>query len=80
MTLQPRRKWQGDQLNLQVGDIMLLKDSQAKRNEWPMGLIVNTFPGKDNRVRKVEVRLVKGGFPKVYSRPATDVVLLLKVT
>lgn len=59
---------------------MLLKDSQTKRNEWPLGLIVNTFPGQDNRVCKVEVRVVKGGSPKVYSRPATDVVLLFKGT
>ncbi|XP_071368507.1 uncharacterized protein [Centroberyx affinis] len=65
-TLQPRRKWQADQPNLQIGDVVLLKDSQAKRNEWPTGLIVNTFPGQDNRVRKVEVRVVKEGTPKVY--------------
>lgn len=79
-TLQPRRKWQGDQPNLQTGDIVLLKDSQTKCNEWPTGFIVNTFPGQDNRVCKVEVRVVKGGFPKVYSRPAMDVVLLFKGT
>ncbi len=79
-TLQPRRKWQADQPNLQIGDVVLLKDSQAKRNEWPTGLVVNTFPGQDNRVRKVEVRVVKGGSPRVYSRPASEVVLLLKGT
>lgn len=59
---------------------MLLKDSQAKQNEWPIGLVVNTFPGQDNRVRKAEVRVVKGGSPRVYSRPASEVVLLLKGT
>ncbi|KAM7406822.1 hypothetical protein PAMA_002842 [Pampus argenteus] len=77
-TLQPRRKWQADQSNLQIGDVVLLKDSQAKRNEWPTGLVVNTFPGQDDRVRKVEVRVIKDGSPRVYSRPASEVVLLLK--
>ncbi|XP_056410980.1 uncharacterized protein LOC130352649 [Hyla sarda] len=36
---QPRKKWQDDKPNLQVGDVVLLKDSQAHRNEWPIGLI-----------------------------------------
>lgn len=57
---------------------MLLKDSQAKRNEWPIGLIVNSFPGQDNRFRKVEVSMVKGDSSRVYSRPTPEVVLLLK--
>lgn len=29
--------------NLQVGDLVLLKDQQVERIEWPMGLIVRTF-------------------------------------
>ncbi|XP_069028658.1 uncharacterized protein [Embiotoca jacksoni] len=32
-TLQKRNKWLEDKPNLQVGDLVLLKDSQAKRNE-----------------------------------------------
>ncbi|XP_067373333.1 uncharacterized protein [Channa argus] len=79
-TLQPRRKWQAVGPNLEIGDVVLLKDSQAKRNEWPVGLIVNTFPGQDNRVRKVEVRVVKGGTPRVYIRPISECVLLIKGT
>lgn len=79
-TLQPRRKWQAEQASLQVGDVVLLKDKEAKRNQWPTGLVVNTFPGRDSRVRKVEVRVVQGGTPRVYSRPATEVVLLLRGT
>ena len=33
VTLQPRRKWQEDKPNLQVGDVVLMKDSQVSRNE-----------------------------------------------
>ncbi|XP_039516658.1 uncharacterized protein LOC120470972 [Pimephales promelas] len=77
-TLQPRRKWQADQPNLAIGDVVLLKDSQVKRNEWPTGLIVNIYPGRDKRVRKVDVRIVKEGTPKVYSRPVSEIVLLVK--
>lgn len=46
-TLQPRRKWQVDQPSLQIGDVMLLKDSQAKRNEWPTAVVSNHFCATD---------------------------------
>lgn len=65
-TLQPRKKWYTERRNLQVGDVILLKDSQAGRTEWPTGLVVKTVPSQDNRVRKVEVQVVKQGTPKVY--------------
>ncbi|XP_056408587.1 vomeronasal type-2 receptor 26-like [Hyla sarda] len=47
---QPCKKWQDDKPNLQVGDFVLLKDSQAHRNEWPIGLIVGTDPSSDARI------------------------------
>lgn len=37
-SLQPQRKWQSSQPDLQHGSIVLLKDDQLKRNEWPLGL------------------------------------------
>lgn len=77
-TLQSRIKWPADHPSLQIRDIVLLKDSQVKRNEWPLGLVVNMFPCQDNRVRKVEVRVVQGGSPREYLRSISDLVLLLK--
>ncbi|XP_052406346.1 uncharacterized protein LOC127952103 [Carassius gibelio] len=76
-TLQLRYKWQGKRPNLQEGDVVLLKDNQAKRNQWPVGLITKTFPEEDGLVRKVQVEIVKDGARKAFSRPVTEVVLLL---
>ncbi|XP_061819391.2 uncharacterized protein [Nerophis lumbriciformis] len=76
-TLQPRKKWKSERPNLQVGDVVLLKDTQVKRNEWPTGIIEETFPSCDGRIRKVNVKIIKQGTPKVYSRPVSEVVLLL---
>ncbi len=76
-TLQNRRKWQNESSNLQTGDVVLLKSIQAKRNDWPMGIVLETIPGKDGRVRKVEVKVVKDGSAKVFLRPISDVVLLM---
>ncbi|XP_057694376.1 uncharacterized protein LOC130917223 [Corythoichthys intestinalis] len=53
-SLQKRSKWTNNQPNVKEGDIVLLKDAQAHRNEWPMGLIVRTVPSGDNRVRKLK--------------------------
>ncbi|KAL0151744.1 hypothetical protein M9458_052970 [Cirrhinus mrigala] len=57
VTLQKRHKWTDDKPNIQVDDVVLMKDSQAKRNDWPIGLVVKTLPSKDNKVRKVEVKV-----------------------
>ncbi|XP_049336234.1 uncharacterized protein LOC125802385 [Astyanax mexicanus] len=38
-TLQSRSKWQEERPNLKEGHIVLLKDAQAKRNDWPMALV-----------------------------------------
>lgn len=75
-TLQLRHKWQGRRSNLQKGDVVLLKDIQVKRNQWPMGIVTKTFPGDDGLVRTVEVTVVKDGTRKSFSRPILAVVLL----
>ncbi|KAM9463019.1 uncharacterized protein Hap1MRO34_016877 [Clarias gariepinus] len=77
-TLQSRRKWRGTCRNLQAGDIVLLKQNQAPRNEWTMAIITTTFPSSDGKVRKVEVRTSSQGVSKTYLRPISDVVLLLE--
>lgn len=77
-TLHSRRKWHRAQRNLQPGDIVLLKQTQAPRNEWPMALVISTSPSSDGRVRKVEVRTASQGTSKTYLRPISDVILLLE--
>ncbi|XP_018098170.2 uncharacterized protein LOC108705944 [Xenopus laevis] len=75
--LQSRRKWTQNRPDIQVGDVVLVKDSQESRNEWHVGLIINTLPSRDGRVRKVEVKIVKQGTAKTYMRPVSDIVVLL---
>ncbi|TWW78623.1 hypothetical protein D4764_11G0007440 [Takifugu flavidus] len=76
-TLQCSRKWTNVKPNVKEGDVVLLKDSQAHRNEWPVGLVVKALPSSDSKVRKVEVRVVKEGKAKVFLRPITEIVVLL---
>ena len=76
-TLQTRRKWHTACPNLEVGDIVVLKQSQSPRNEWPMVLVTSTSPSGDGKVRKVEVRTTSQDKIKTFLRPISDVVLLL---
>lgn len=77
-TLQPRRKWQDERRNIQVGDLVLLRDAQATRNTWPMAIITAVFPGQDDRVRKVELKLTKEGTVKKFLRPVSEIILLME--
>ncbi|KAK7938661.1 hypothetical protein WMY93_001987 [Mugilogobius chulae] len=77
-TLQVRHKWQESSPNIVQGDVVLLKDSQTCRNDWPMALVTQTFPGRDGKVRKIEIKTTKDGSVKKFLRPVTEIVLLLK--
>ncbi|XP_073713971.1 uncharacterized protein [Misgurnus anguillicaudatus] len=76
-TLQSRRKWTDDKPNIKLGDVVLLKEKQAYRNDWPVGRVIKTFLSNDNKVRKAEVKIVKDGTMKVFLRPISDMVVLL---
>ncbi|KAJ8007682.1 hypothetical protein DPEC_G00096700 [Dallia pectoralis] len=77
-TLQVRQKWQDSCPNIEDGDVVLLKDSKAARNDWPMALVTSTFPGEDGRVRKVELKVTRDGSSKKFFRPVSEVILLLR--
>lgn len=58
--LLPRRKWQQEQRPLREGDLVLIVDPDSPRNVWPRGIVKTVFPGRDGRVRVVEVA-TRGG-------------------
>lgn len=76
-SLQQRQKWTVTRRNLQVGDLVLLRDKQTIRNYWPMAIVTATFPGNDGHVRKVEVKMTDQGDTRTFLRPVAEVVLLL---
>ena len=73
--LQVRRKWVHDQPNLRVGDLVLVRNKETTRNDWPSALVTKTFPGDDGKVRKIEVTTAREALnaattdllPKLYS-------------
>lgn len=76
--LQSRRKCIYPRNNLAEGDVILLKDQDSPKNEWPMGIVQRVFPSEDGRVRKIELRVVKNDRVVTYVRPVTESVLLFE--
>ncbi len=55
-SLAARTKWQRPGRQLQVGDLVFLKDETLVVRQWPVALITATYPGDDQQTRVVEVR------------------------
>ena len=75
--LQTRRKWTSIQPNVEEGDIVLLREKDVPRNQWPLGRVRKTYPSKGGRVRKVDVVV---GNNSTHLRPISELVILEKVS
>ena len=51
-----RQKWHTAHRNLKTGDLVLIQDSNLVRGQWQLGIVSNTLPGSDGKVRRVEVQ------------------------
>ena len=76
-TLQTRRKWPIEHSNVKPGDVVLLREKNVQRGQWPMGIIETVIRSDDGLVRTVEVRVVKDKKCVTYKRPISEFVLLL---
>ena len=70
--MQQRNKWLKIQQNFQLGDLVLMKDELTPPATWPLALITEIHPGKDNLVRAVTVRTASGTFV----RPIVKIIKL----
>ncbi|GBP44003.1 hypothetical protein EVAR_27172_1 [Eumeta japonica] len=59
-------------LEPKVGDPVLIADKTMPRGLWPRGRIVKTIPGRDNKVRIVEIQTKLG----ILKRPTSRLVVL----
>ncbi|XP_044315221.1 uncharacterized protein LOC123037628 [Drosophila rhopaloa] len=70
--LHKRKKWLRPSRNLQVDDMVVVKDDNLPSNDWRLGRIVAAIPGADTRVRVVDILTSRG----TIRRPVHKVVLL----
>ena len=60
------------------GDIVLIRDKESHRNQWPVRVVEKTFPSTDLNVRKVQVRIVREGKAVSYVRPVSELIWLFE--
>ena len=77
-TLRERKTWHVDRRNVSVNDIVIIKDKDAKRSKWKLGLVTEANPGADSKVRRVRVKYINpSGNPAEFERPVQNLVVLL---
>ena len=71
-TLQAKGKWRAIQPNLQVGDVVILKEDKTFACYWPLAKVLQTYPGKDGLVRVAKIKTATSEL----KRPVTKLSLL----
>jgi transposase InsO family protein len=59
-TILRRTKWAEDGLSLEVGDVVIILDPKAPRNDWAKGVIIETIASIDGKIRTVRVKTNSG--------------------
>ena len=55
-TLNVRKKWFHPHHNLKSGDVVLIAEPKASQGDWPLGRILEAYPGSDGLVRTVKLK------------------------
>ena len=79
-TLTKRHKWKHPKPCIAVDDVVLMRDKQVHRREWPMARVIGVTPGCDGLVRAVDLRLAPlhdKSANRFRSRPIHELVLLV---
>ncbi|XP_071784539.1 uncharacterized protein [Asterias amurensis] len=88
LTMKPkeRKKWTKPERNIQKGDVVISKETDTTRNQWPLARVIDTYPSKDDKVRTVKLLMADGERdsqgrrkrpPSILDRPIHKLVLLV---
>ena len=74
-----RQKWNKFKQNMEVGDIVLLRDSIV-RNKWQMAIILKTYKDDKGIVRSVQLKIGNSNNDgnSILDRPVNKLVLLVE--
>ena len=59
--VQPRR-------DIKVGDVVLVVSPDTARGNWPLGRILETYPGKDGQVRVAKIQVGQGTMTRAVTK------------
>ena len=78
-SLQTRQKWNDKRRNFEVGDIVILKEQDCRRNQWPLARIIGVDADRNGDVRSVTLCVADShNGNQTLRRPITKIVLLVE--
>ena len=75
LALHERQKWNRQNRNLHVGDIVIVKTENEMRGSWPLARVIHCDKSDDGIVRSVQIRLQSN----TLRRPSGGLVLIVPV-
>jgi hypothetical protein len=78
--LSKRHKWTKTRKDLKPGDVVLVINPNLPRRHWPLGRLIEVFPGKDGHVRIPKVLLGQNVLVRPISKLCIYDVYLALVT
>ena len=54
--IQHRQKWVDGSPDIRLGDVVLLVDELAHRNQWSRGLVTKVYKGRDDKIRSCQIK------------------------
>lgn len=73
-TLQQRFKWADPAKEIEVNDLVLIKNDVVPPLKWPLGRVIEVFPGEDGHIRVATVKTAVG----IFRRPIVKLCPLPK--
>ena len=73
-TLTSLTKWTKSEIKLSKNDLVIIKSKDVPRSHWPLGRILDIYPGSDGVVRSVKIKTSNGEL----IRPSGSVCILEK--
>ncbi|KAI4903701.1 hypothetical protein NFI96_008893, partial [Prochilodus magdalenae] len=67
-SLQARQKWQNEKEGIRIGETIMIIDPQLPRALWPVGRVINSCPGADNRIRSGEIQVENSTYFSFFTR------------
>ena len=62
------RKWFQPGRDIKVGDVVLVVSSDTARGNWPLGRILELYPGKDGQVRVAKIQVGQGTMTRAVTK------------
>ena len=71
-TLQQRNKWQREQQDVKIDDIVIVADDHTSRGQWPLGRVIEVIRSRDSLIRSCVIKTKESKF----LRPVTKLCIL----